>query len=328
MSLLRYILLLLIPLTGYTQHQSEGYAIMFYNVENLFDCQNDSLKHDEEFMPDGDKHWNNYRLYNKLKGISKTILAINEWNTPAIIGLCEVENESTLKKLIYSTGLSNLGYRYIHYESMDKRGIDVALLYRKSVFNVISSSPILLSDTVQQFYTRDALYVKGVIAGDTLNIIANHWPSKRGGELASEVKRERVAKLIASKIDTIKSKEHRAKLVLLGDFNAELDSPSIVYLLSKTSTNSVLKPENISLTPIKGSHKYQGHWSMIDHIFISEHWLNNQTYSFEHKIANLPFLLEEDMTYSGYKPRRTYAGPRYIGGISDHLPVIININKK
>ncbi|WP_430815012.1 endonuclease/exonuclease/phosphatase family protein [Carboxylicivirga sp. RSCT41] len=302
------------------------YAIMFYNVENLFDCENDSQKQDDEFTPDGNKNWNNYRLYNKIKGLGRTIVAVNEWNPPAIIGLCEVENDDILKKLIYSTGLYNLNYKYIHYESMDKRGIDVALLYRKG-FSPIKSSPILLSDTTEHFFTRDALYVKGAISGDTLHIIVNHWPSKRGGELASETKREMVAKVIASKIDSIKHTDQHAKLVIIGDFNAEMNSPSLQYLLTRSKTDSQLKAREIRMDKVQGSHKYKGTWSLIDHILISETWLNNPVYGFDHRIVSLPFLLETDNTYSGSKPHRTYTGPRYVGGISDHLPVIIKIHK-
>ncbi|MCU4157622.1 endonuclease [Carboxylicivirga sp. A043] len=327
MPRLLYITLLLIVFTGESLAQAD-YAIMFYNVENLFDCEDDSLKFDEEFLPNGNKHWSNYRLYNKIKGISKTILAANQWNSPAIIGLCEIENENTLKKLIYSTGLSNLGYRYIHYESMDKRGIDVALLYKKGIFNLLSSAPIPQSDSTNHFYTRDALYVKGVIATDTLHIVVNHWPSKRGGELASEIKRERVAQAVTIKIDSIRSKEKAPKLVVLGDFNAELNAPSIKYLLAHSNLDTKLKLSSIRTDAIQGSHKYLGHWSLIDHLFLSADWLSNPAYSFDHKIVNLPNLLEDDKTYSGLKPRRTYAGPRYIGGVSDHLPVIVNIKKK
>ncbi|MCG8582065.1 MAG: endonuclease [Bacteroidales bacterium] len=324
---LAYFLSFFIVQSKVAQSTLGDYAIMFYNVENLFDCENDSIKQDDEFTPEGDKHWNNYRLNNKIKGISKTILAVNEWNPPAIIGLCEIENNYTLKKLIYNTGLSNLGYQYIHYESMDRRGIDVALLYRKNIFKLIKSSPIQLSDPTEHFYTRDALYVKGIILTDTLHIIVNHWPSRRGGELTTETKREKVARCISSKIDSIRTIEKDPKLVIIGDFNAEIESSSLQHLLSTADIKSELKTRDLRMNAIQGSHKYQGKWSLIDHILISGNWLNNQSYSFNHHIVSLPFLLEEDKTYSGYKPHRTYAGPRYIGGISDHLPVIIKIKK-
>ncbi|WP_289055934.1 endonuclease/exonuclease/phosphatase family protein [Carboxylicivirga marina] len=300
---------------------------MFYNVENLFDCKDDSLKADEEFLPEGNKHWASNRFYQKIRGVSKTILAINQWQTPSIIGLCEVENEWTLKQLVYNTGLNNLGYKYIHFESSDKRGIDVALLYKNKEFNLLHSSPIFLSDTSDNFYTRDALYVKGIIASDTIHLIVNHWPSKRGGIMASEMKRQRVSNIIATTTDSIAKAEFNPRLVVMGDFNAELTSPSIKYLLTEAGINSQLNPKDISSKLIKGSYKYQGQWSLIDHIFLSKHWLDDEQYSFKHEISNLPYLFEKDETNSGIKPHRTYAGPRYIGGISDHLPVIINISK-
>lgn len=308
---------------------SRDYSIMFYNVENLFDCENDSLNNDGEFTPKGNKHWSPYRFYKKINEISKVILAANAWNPPQLIGLCEIENTFTLKQLIYHSGLNHQNYKFIHFDSPDKRGIDVALLYRSKDFMPLEYYPINCSHGESSFYTRDILYTKGVmIPSDTLHIFINHWPSKRGGELASEEKRIRVASHLSNKLDSICHINANAKIIILGDFNASLQAESLHALISDHKLYSCLNPKKISGKAVAGTHKYQGTWSLIDHILISENLRNNPSIKIEHQIIQFDFLLEQDKAYSGIKPRRTYAGPRYIGGVSDHLPVILKIKSK
>jgi len=318
----------LVPFIVYSQsNTTKEYSILFYNIENLFDCRHDTLKNDSEFLEGGYKNWSSYRMYHKLNGISKVIHASNGWNPPVLIGLCEVENSFVLKQLIYQTGLKNSNYKYIHYESPDRRGIDVALVFKKNEFIPIRSFPIGVSDSSSNFLTRDALYVKGIIhRTDTVHVFVNHWPSKRGGALASEHKRERVAQLISAKVDSIQKLNVKSKVIVMGDFNAEYSAPSIQKLINTNNLESVLKSKDIKQRRIAGSHKYQGHWSLIDHILISKHWINSAI--LHHKIVDLPFLLEDDLTYSGVKPKRTYAGPNYHGGVSDHLPVILTVKCK
>ncbi|MBR8537305.1 hypothetical protein KDU71_17180 [Carboxylicivirga sediminis] len=308
-------------------NNDNSYSVLFYNVENLFDCKNDSLKNDEEFLYNGDKRWSHNRMYKKLTDVSKTILASNGWNAPALIGLCEIENEWVIKQLIYNTGLSSLKYNYIHFECDDHRGIDVALLFKREVFTPLLSAPIKLSEPGSEFFTRDALYVKGVIATDTIHLVINHWPSKRGGSLQSTHKRTRVAQGITAHIDSIKQIETNPKLMIIGDFNAEYTSDVLQSFITKNDIESQLKPNDISNHRIGGSYKYQGQWSLIDHIFLSKNWLENRNYNISHRIVSLPFLLEDDLTFSGVKPYRTYVGPRYNGGVSDHLPVLLNIKR-
>jgi len=312
------------------QDNSENqYSIMFYNVENLFDCDNDSLTLDDEFTFNGNKHWSYNRYKKKLNQISKVILGINQWNSPTLIGLCEVENIKVLNQLIYETGLNNVGYKFIHFDSPDRRGIDVALLYNSQHFIPLDYFPISFSDTSANFLTRDALYVKGFVNNhDSLHLFINHWPSKIGGESQSELKRIRVARILKTKTDSIFASNINAKIILTGDFNAELTSESIQIILSDNQFHSLLNANEIKTNRIGGSHKYQGHWSLIDHILISSSLINNSKIKCEHKIANLPWLLEEDVSFSGVKPKRTYSGPRYIGGPSDHLPVILQLTRK
>jgi len=313
--------------SGQSASLDQPFNIMFYNVENLFDCKDDSLTRDEEFMPDGAKHWTSYRMYHKVKGISQVILAANGWNPPAIIGMCEVENATVLKKLIYTAGLNHLDYRFIHFDGADRRGVDVAMLYRTTHFTCLGSKSICVSDPVIPLWTRDVLYVNGVIPnGDTLHVMVCHWPSKRGGALQSEHKRVHVAEQISLQIDTILKEQPQAKIVVMGDFNAEMESESLQSLLKtkRSVLNCLVDTDHLWGKKIAGSHKYQGHWSLIDHILVS-HGLIQSAIDPHFKIVELPFLLEDDMSYSGVKPKRTYVGPRYVGGVSDHLPVMLNL---
>jgi len=172
------------------------------------------------------------------------------------------------------------------------------------------------------------LYVKGVINTDTLHIIVNHWPSKRGGASNSEYKRELVSNKVIAFIDSINNSYNAPKLIVMGDFNADFEAKSLKSLINEGHLSSKLTNKQLRSSKAAGSYKYQGQWDLIDHILITNDWLKSKEYNFEHKIIDLPFLLESDKTSSGFKPKRTYAGPRYIGGISDHLPVIITIEKK
>ncbi len=181
---------------GYSQSgMIDSYKIMFYNVENLFDTYDDSLINDEEFLPEGDRFWNNHKYYSKLNNIYKVIVAVGGWQPPAIIGLCEIENRTVLNDLVNNTPLVKFEYQIIHKESPDRRGIDVGLLYRKELFQPISYEAIPINfPNNPESKTRDILYVKGIAEkSDTLNIFINHWPSRWGGQLESEDRRLFVA---------------------------------------------------------------------------------------------------------------------------------------
>ncbi len=300
-------------------------SVMFYNVENLFDCEDDSLKYDEEFTPESNKRWNHYRLRQKLNSISKVILSANQWQPPDIIGLCEVENSNVLKQLIYETGLRSLRYKYIHFESPDKRGIDVALLYRQDKVKVIKSSPVNISRPDNNFYTRDALYTHLCFNNrDSIHVIVNHWPSKRGGTLASEPKRVHASNCVSSLLDSIKSIDRNCHCILMGDFNADTEAQSLKQLIAG---HQLIVPKLLETNHkgVTGTYKYKGQWSQIDHILISN--TLNDKYSSNLKIIDLPFLVEEDRSYYGVKPYRTYIGPRYNGGTSDHLPTLLIISE-
>ena len=318
----------------------EYYRIMSYNVENFFDTNHDSLKSDEDFLPTGKYYWNIKKYYEKLNHISKVIVAVGGWESPDIVGLIEVENNHCLDDLINRTALETVNYDYIHEESPDVRGIDVALLYRKDMFTPINHKAISINfpnDSAKK--TRDILFVKGVTnKNDTLHIFVNHFPSRLGGEIKSEPYRTYVASVLRNVVDSIFKSNSKAYIIIMGDFNDEPENISVHDILKANTNYDNIKTNelyNISyLLKFKGdgSHKYQGKWSMLDQIIVSGSFLaKNQPLQFNVEdvhVFKADFLLEKDETHLGFKPYRTYLGYRYNSGYSDHLPVYLDIKRK
>ena len=306
--------------------------VMFYNVENLFDPRDDSITSDDEYQPTGMRGWTSNRLKQKQINISKVILAVGGWEPPELIGLCEVENFSVLYGLTNYTPLKNFGYKIIHFESPDPRGIDVALLYRPQKFRVLQSIPIRISfpfDTASR--TRDILFVKGIACKrDTLNIFVNHWPSKFGGAMATIPKRNYVASVLRKLSDSLLLVNPDANILILGDLN---ESPfeegvSTVLLAKMDSVN--LQPHDLynmlggaGISWNRGTIKFREEWETIDHMIVSRPLLSHTTPHSLH-IFDAPFLLQDDEAWFGKKPFRTYYGAKYIGGFSDHLPIYMD----
>ncbi len=312
---------------------------MFWNVENFFDTYDNPNKNDDTFTPTGENHWSRKKFERKRDDLAKTImLAADEYGRfPAILGLCEVENSYVLEELTENTPLARAGYSVIHKESPDSRGIDVALLYREEVF-----TPLQTQWHALEFPTREILYTKGVINElDTLHILVNHWPSKSGGEESSLLKRYGAAKRARHITDSILNANSRANILLMGDFNDTYDSLPLEYLTApeKDSSGQITgSPRLINLVPYaagaEGSYKYKGEWSTIDQFIVSADMLSLDTVSTlpkwvfckpQMEIFAPEYLLERDNTYMGTKMRRTYIGPRYNGGVSDHLPILMKI---
>lgn len=315
---------------------------MFYNVENLFDTFDDSLINDEEFLPQGERYWNNHKYYAKLDNIYKVIIAIGKWNPPAIIGLCEIENRKVLNDLVDNTPLVKFQYQIIHKESPDHRGIDVGFLYRKELFKPLNYEAIPIHfPNHPEIKTRDILYVKGIAKKtDTLNIFINHWPSRWGGQLESEGRRLFVASVLKAKVDSLIKINPHSNIIITGDFNDYPNNKSIHDILNASQnydqiTDTLLYNLSAYLNKTKhiGTHKYQGEWGVLDQFIVSGYILNKKnklsTSLDDVHIFNADFLLEPDEGYFGYKPKRTFVGYKYNGGFSDHLPtyLILNFNK-
>jgi len=308
--------------------------VMFYNVENLFDVKNDSLTNDDDFTPEGTLRWDYGRYWNKLRNISRVITAVGEMQSPALVGLCEVENDSVIFDLTRRSPLRAQQYEYVMTNSPDERGIDVALLYQRDQFQLLSKNEYVISFTSPTKPSRNLLYVKGKISPtDTLHVFVCHFPSRSGGQMQSEQARLDAAALVKRKTDSIFCENVAAKIVIMGDFNDHPTDKSLRTVLNagridtETATHSLfnLLAHRLHEKEI-GSYKYQGNWEILDQIIVSRALLDRISESGQ-VIFKPPFLLEEDRN-GGYKPFRTYIGPRYNGGFSDHMPVYIDIIKK
>lgn len=298
--------------------------VAFWNVENFFDTERDTLHEDGEFCPQGEKHWTRKRFEEKRAHIYKTLAAME---FPTVVGMAEVENDYVLRELCLNTPLRRMRYKYVHYESPDRRGIDNALLYRSDRFEVTGSAAVSMSDSSADFYTRDLLLVQGKTSdGDTLILLVLHLPSKRGG-VEADKHRARIVHRISYIMDSLRTQHPCAGIVAMGDFNADPNDATIRKGLSAGEgfINLMTRnPEGL------GSYKYQGYWSFIDQIVISSNLDNAKQLPRLcvdgcAKAFSRPFLLCEDKGHMGVVPFRTYWGPRYRGGFSDHLPVYIDL---
>jgi len=308
---------------------------MFYNVENLFDIYDDTLKEDNDFLPDGVMRWTHTRYNKKINSVYKTITAAGEWSMPVIIALCEVENRKVLGDLLFNSYLSKYNFGIVHEDSPDLRGIDVCMIYRKDCAQLLNYRYLIPSNVKPaEFHTRSVLYSKFLIQKDTLNIIVNHWPSRRGGALAGEDLRLTVAEMVKSICDSIlRVSSARAKIIICGDFNCTPDDIEIKELMNREKSFKYFY--NLSeryAQKGEGSYRYRGIWEMIDQVIVSESLLKSDyglyTAQDNFKIFNPGFLLEKDPVYPGLSPFATYRGYRYHGGFSDHLPVLLDLNIK
>ncbi len=326
------VLFWLSPFAILGQSESLSAGILFYNVENLFDPADDPGKMDEEFMPGSDRRWTYRRKEEKLNQICRVLLFAGRWNPPVLVGLGEVENLDVLQDLIWNTGLNHLDYHILHYPSPDERGVDVALLYRNNRFNVLESHPVQVFMGEGARPTRDILFVCGVLdQKDTLYVMVNHWPSRYGGEVASIQKRMAASTVLRGLCDSVQSLHSQAKIVAMGDFN---DEPGDRSLLALTYNRSVEAAPLVNLAlraegPVPGTIKFRNNWSLFDQIIVSESLLTDtrgwHLYPNRMQIVAPDFLLEKDPDYPGVRPWRTYRGYKYVGGYSDHLPVMIHL---
>ena len=313
--------------------EKQSFKIMCYNVENFFDCVDDSLTDDSEFLPTGMRGWNTTKYQKKQTNIGRVITAICGWEAPALVGLCEVESKKCLYDLTRYSGLKNLRYKFLHHESPDTRGVDVALLYQPSMFKPFHDEAIRINfPTAPTTKTRDILFASGVIpTGDTLHIFVCHFPSRLGGELESDDKRLFVASVVRAKVDSLFASNQYANIVIMGDFNDYPTNKSMTEILkAKPLTNNNSTKELYNLVyqmhiEGKGSNKHNGEWGALDQMIVSGNLLNSGTKFFTRQndvhFFDADFLLEDDKAFLGKQPFRTYVGMKYQDGFSDHLPV-------
>lgn len=315
-------------------------CVGFYNVENLFDTINTPEVNDEDFTPKGINGWNSARYYEKLDRLAEVISLIGADYTPdglAVLGLAEVENREVVYDLTQHTRIKNRGYEIVHYDSPDKRGIDVALIYQPKYFKVESSSTHkLVIPKKDDFFTRDMLLVSGDFMGERMHFIVAHWPSRRGGEKRSAPLRIAAGALAKTIIDSITTAEGpNAKVVFMGDLNDDPVNKSIkMHMNSKGDVNNVVS--GTVFNPFEELYKkgigtlaWQDAWNLFDQIMMTPAYVLNKVgfHYYKAVVFNKPFLAQKDGRFKGY-PWRSFAGGAYLGGYSDHFPTYIILKRK
>ena len=309
------------------------HTIAFYNIENLFDTINDEATNDDDFLPTSAKRWTTKRYENKLMKLGTVISKIGkddeDEKAPVLVGLAEVENMQVLSDLVSHKNLIEENYSYVHYDSSDERGIDVALLYKSDYFKVESSETYtvyLENDRGLRDYTRDILLVKGQLHEETLYIIVNHWPSRRDGADVTESKRLAAASKVNTIIKDIRVKDENAKILVMGDFN---DNPNNNSIALMENESQLFNPFKTVWSHDKGSLNYNFEWNLFDQILFSTNFFDAKNSSLAFDIADVyddKSLTQYDGKYKG-QPFRTYVGKKYKGGYSDHFPVFIKLKE-
>ncbi|PIE49403.1 MAG: endonuclease [Flavobacteriales bacterium] len=304
------------------------YSIAFYNLDNLFDTIDDPKTLDDEYTPNGNLKWNKKRYNRKLLKLGSVIREIGLKKTgfsPAIIGVAEVENRMVLKDLTSTDKLIGEKYGIIHYDSPDERGIEVAFLYRKSVFEVIDSKPYTLEvynkGNIRDL-TRDILYVKGFLQGELIYFLINHWPSRRMDDIKTEHKRIVAAQLNHQIITEIKKETPDAKIIIMGDFN---DNPTNDSIFKHLVTTDFFNPFKEYYLKGRGSTYHEGKWHLFDQIIVNNKIMSGKKIKYNNAyIFNKQYLRDWKGKHSG-RPFRTYIGKWFQGGYSDHFPVYITV---
>ncbi len=326
-----------------TEKEYKINTIAFYNLENLFDYENDSITFDDDRTPEGKDHWTKETYEAKLMNMAKVISEIGEDITstsPALIGVSEIENRRVLEDLLNQETLVNKDYGIVHFDSPDRRGIDVALLYQKKLFTPTNYKAYELiiyddQDRSKRIYTRDQLLVSGMLDGEKINVIVNHWPSRSGGEERSRPKRIKAAELNKHIIDSLFSEDPYAKIITMGDLNDDPVSPSIKDVLKTKGTRENMKLKEL-YNPMEDMYKkgmgtlaYRDAWNLFDQIIISAE-LTKKDYTsyrfYKAGIFNKNYLATPRGQYKGY-PFRSFVNG-YTGGYSDHFPVYIYLIKE
>jgi hypothetical protein len=325
--------------------QNKPYTVVFYNLENLFDTIKSPNTYDEEFTPKGSNAWTGEKYKHKLKNIEQVFYTIAGENKSytTLIGVSEIENRSVLEDVATMPKLKKANYQIAHFDSPDARGVDVALFYRPDQFQYVSSEAVpvrLASDA--HWKTRDILMVHGTIEGEPFFVFVNHWPSRRGGQQASEHLRMLAAGVLRHKVDSIQEVMPQAKIIIMGDLNDDPIDKSIANTLGaknnikKLSKTDLFNPYFDMFKKGYGTLAYQDSWNLFDNIIINANLANKLTGNigiyqapgndYYGQIFDRTFLRQKEGQYKNY-PYRTYVGGSFMGGYSDHFPVYIYLSK-
>ena len=327
-------LTLLVLYHNLSRPKSGSLRIMFYNVENLFDTKNNPQKEDDDFTPWGSMRWTEPRYWKKLEDISQVIISVGGNMPPAVIGLCEVENQKVLEDLVLETDLYKYQYEFVVTNSADRRGINVGLLFRPAYFSVIDTA--VYTPHIQGAVVRDIMHVVGKIGGDTLDVFVCHFPSRKVGLEKSEPQRIACAELLKSKTDSLMRMRKYPNILIMGDFNDFPDNRSIYDVIgAKSREGGVLPGDLYNLfydnreNEHSSSYKFQDKWGCFDQFIVNGKLLDeNARLSIKSGKAAVyrdSLILEPDRKYGGEKTFKTYSGTKYGGGVSDHLPIYLDL---
>lgn len=313
-------MILILICSGFLCAAQDEKLVVFWNLENFFDyVDGGEGESDREWSSTGSRRWTKTRFYTKCDAIAKTMFWIGEkyGRMPDVIGVAEVENSGVLYKLLSSSLLRKYDYKVVHYDSHDRRGIDVALLYRSSVYRKVSSSVTVPEYDAQKLSTRDILQVcLESVDGERINVLVNHHPSKYGGSQASESRRDAAMTAMRNLCDSLAVADSGIPVIAMGDFNDTPDGEQFRML------DGVLVNKADSLFRAgQGTIRFEGKWDLIDMFMVSGSISEKSAM----EILQVPFLMTYEKKYPGLKPLRTYSGPRYIGGVSDHCPIVLTV---
>ncbi len=313
----------------------ETAVIGFYNLENLFDTLDSPDTWDTEFTPSGKRRYDSYIYQDKLQHLAKVISEIGTDLTPdgpAILGVAEVENRSVLEDLVEQPAIADRNYQIVHFESPDFRGIDVALLYQPKYFKLLSARPIPLkiyNDDGSPRVTRDILFASGDFMGEPLHILVNHWPSRRGGQSATQAYRNAGAALCKQIADSLMQAAPMAQIIIMGDLNDDPASPSVKKVLNARKKASQVKDGDLFNALYDhykkgfGTLAWRDSWNLFDQLIISSGLMKKDGFFFyKARVFKKDYLIQKTGRYKGY-PKRTFSGDEYIAGYSDHLPVYL-----
>lgn len=313
-------------------------CVAFYNLENLFDTI-DGPNNDAEFLPNGANKWGGMKYKAKLKNMSYAISQIGIDNSPvgaAILGVSEIENRGVLEDLVKQPDIAARSYQIVHYDSPDRRGVDVGLLYNPRLFTVSNSKSYRLRTDDTTFLTRDQLMVSGYLMGEKVHVIVNHWPSRSGGEMRSRPKRNLAAGLTRSIVDSLFKVDAKAKVIVMGDLNDDPMNESCATILAAKKDASEVGPKELynvfwkTLEKGIGSLSYNDQWNLFDQIILSHELINGDKSKLRYwksEVFYRNFLIQQEGRYKG-TPLRTHAGGVWLNGYSDHLPTAVYLVKE
>lgn len=348
MKLISSLMLLWLSATVVSNSQeSKTYSIhtiAFYNLENLFDYEDDPITFDNDRTPDGKDHWTREKYEGKLRNMARVISEIGldvTGTLPTLVGVCEIENKRVLEDLLNEQPLSGTSFGLVHYDSPDRRGIDVALLYKTKVFTPshVKSFELKLydqNDKTRRIFTRDQLLVSGYLDGEKIHLIINHWPSRRGGEARSSYKRIKAARLNRRIADSLFAEDPYAKIISMGDLNDDPTSRSVKSILKTQGQHEKLgfgewyNPMESMYKKGLGTLAWRDRWNLFDQIIVSSEWTKKDYSSYRFYkagIYNRPYLATARGKYKGY-PFRSFSNGDFTGGYSDHFPVYLYVIKE